>query len=154
LAAINKTDEINKDFITQKRELDSRIANIISQQQRLENYLINLEVANNSIEEKLQTEKDPTKIGKYYVILRKNLDLMLKIHESYKDYEAVKSQYYKLLTELTYRKHRFFEIELKKIDAQVVSAMGPMEFMSFINKQDSGIGTEVEEKLNSDQFKL
>lgn len=154
--------EINQEFDKHKKELDAKIAHIISQQQRLENYLATLEATNSRLEQNVQLEKDQDKRTKMYTIMRHNFETILKIHETYKDYEGVKATYYKLTTDLIYRKNHFIEIEMRKADAHMDS-IGATEIIAILNRftssmnSDSGklpISLDLDEKFSSDQFKL
>lgn len=102
-------------------KLKTQITNIEYKQQDLQKYIVTIDNSINQIEQFIHQEQNSpkpnfTKINGLRTAVSKNVELVVKIYDSYKEFENVKFRYYKEIDDNTYRTHKLIDLELKRIN--------------------------------------
>lgn len=119
---------ITTDFEAEVKKLEKEILNIEMRQTELQQYISDLEYANNGLKIIIKKETDSQRKSKYYEAIRRNIELLTKLYASYKDFELVKFNYRKEISTLTQNRNRMIHIDLPKASPGSIS--GPEELFS------------------------
>jgi len=112
---------VKDSFIKTEEQLEKQIIHIEYKQNELQNYITTIENSISHMEQMISKEKQNSKpnhdrIRGLRTSISKNVELIIKLYESYKEFESVKFRYHKELSDNNYRKQRLIELELKKMD--------------------------------------
>lgn len=142
---VKEYSNIKKEFNDQQNELKQQIDHISLRQLDIQNHIMTIEYANQNLMTMIQNEKDNSQKGKYYSGVKSNISLLTELHSVYKDYESVKCQYYKNITDLTYKKNHLVEVEIRRLDEKV-EKFGSNEMAAVFDKMGELFKSE---KMNS-----
>lgn len=84
------SSDIQTEIINRQERLEAQIDHLDKFITDLTAHKISLENANRQIEKLAQTETDANKRGKYYTVLRINIELLTKIFNSISELESIK----------------------------------------------------------------
>lgn len=119
--SLNEYDNVNDSFVKTEKQLEKQIVHIEHKQSELQNYMSTIENNISHMEQLISNEQQAMspnndKIRGMRVAITKNVELVTKLYDSYKEFEAVKFRYYKEMSDNNYRRHRLIELELKKMN--------------------------------------
>ena len=114
-------DHVKESFTKTEQQLEKQIVHIEHKQSELQNYITTIENSVNHMEQMIAHEQqtpnpNQDRIRGLRAAITKNVELIAKLYDSYKEFESVKFRYHKELSDNNYRKHRLIELELKKVD--------------------------------------
>lgn len=150
---------IIKDFNQQKKQLMDQISSIELRCQDLQNYINMIDNSNNTLQISIQKETDNNKKNKYYSIIRQNVELLVKLYSTFREFEDTKFKYYNTVSDLLHKQHRLIEVDIRKIDSNI-DDFDSGEFMSTLKKITSnlskGSSDEIGRKLDTSasEYKL
>jgi len=118
---LDEYDNVKDSFIKTEEQLEKQIVHIEYKQSELQNYITTIENSVSSMEQMITKEQQSSKpsydrIRGLRTSIAKNVELIVKIYDSYKEFESVKFRYHKELSDNNYRRQRLIELELKKMD--------------------------------------
>src|SRR6056297_2650846 len=118
---LDEYDNVKDSFIKTEEQLEKQIIHIEYKQSELQNYITTIENSISNMEQMISKEQQNSKpnhdrIRGLRTSISKNVELVTKLYDSYKEFESVKFRYHKELSDSNYRKHRLIELELKKVD--------------------------------------
>lgn len=113
IVIINSFENISTD-------LEKQISLITQRQQELQNYMVMIDNHINHFDQMIHKESQKTnpdykKIANYRSASFKNIELMTVLHNSYKEYEAVKFRYFKEISDNNYKKQKLINVDIKRI---------------------------------------
>ena len=114
-------DSIRESFVKTEQQLEKQITHIEYKQNELQNYITTIDNAISHIEQTIAKEQQTPKPNQDRIrglrsSVSKNVELVTKLYDSYKEFESVKFRYHKELSDNNYRSQRLIELELKKMD--------------------------------------
>lgn len=155
-----------KDFIY-KRNTDSiskiehQISNIELRQQELQGYITTIQTAVNAIEQQISVEERKSspnyqQIHSWRGAIFKNIELISKLYDTYKEFENVKIRCQKEINDSSYKTFHLVEVSIKQLDhkfdnlkdTNIITVL--MELQRLIKTDDNQVVENVEKELNSD----
>jgi len=114
-------DNVKDSFVKTEENLEKQITNIEYKQTELQNYMTTIENSISHMEQMVDKEQQTAnpsfdRIRGLRTAIVKNVELITKLYDTYKEFESVKFRYHKELSDNNYRKQRLIELELKKMD--------------------------------------
>jgi hypothetical protein len=153
-----KNEEIQSEFISRQKNLESQIDHLDRFVTDLISHKISLENANRQIEQMASSEKDGVKRGKLYHALRNNIELLTKIFNSISELESIKFKYHKEIDGVIEQKIRIIAIDIRRLEEKRDS--DDIDLVGFFEKLSNVISSPTKRKvitqeLNSDpEYKL
>lgn len=153
--------DIQNEIVSRQQSLEAQITHLDNFIIDLTSHKISLENANRQIEKLAKSETDVNKRGKYYTVLRINIELLTKIFNSISELESIKHKYHKEIDDVIISKIKLVAIDIRKIEEGLKHGEGDLsEFfeklgnaMSNVNK--SGATDTIKTNLDNDpEYKL
>jgi len=149
-------DNVRKSFVKTEEQLGKQVTSIENKQIELQNYMTTIDNAISHMEQMVAKEQQTAnpnhdRIRGLRASITKNVELITKLYDSYKEFESVKFRYHKELSDNNYRKQRLIELELKKMDDRS-NSLGQefyniMRNLTGLQKSD-GLDSELLEQAN------
>ncbi len=152
--------DIQSELIKRQNALDAQIDHLDKFITDLISHKISLENANRQIEQIATAETDPAKKGRYYNMLRMNIELLTKIFNSISELESIKHRYHKEIDDVLGNKFKLIAVEIRKIEDRLKD--GDTQLVDFFEKLGNAMsnlgkpgGTQIKTNLDSDpNYKL
>lgn len=113
---VNDKTEISKDFSKQSTILEQQIDVLNQKILQLQGHILTIETANSTMEQMARIEKDATKKSKIFAAMRYNLELLVKMYSTIKEYEDVKFRYHKEIDDMLHNKYKLIAIDIRRIE--------------------------------------
>ncbi len=157
------TEHIVDDFNFQKDVLEKQITILELRQQEIQSHIASIENANHHLDILIQQEKDSKKKGFLFKAKTSNIEILVKLYDTYNRFEETKFKYYNNIGDLTFKQHRMIEVDIKKISEKVDKLTGNDMVDMFKNLSDLFSNTssmelspEIKNQINveDDDYKL
>jgi hypothetical protein len=118
-------DYIGDDFSKQKSELEKQIIVMTTRQSEIQNHILAIEQNIsflNSYIAKNKEDQEKQRVGRGAI--SKNIELLAKLYQVYREFEDTKVRYYKNISDDTYRFHHLISVDIRRIDEKFSAVEG------------------------------
>lgn len=127
-------NHIGSDFSKQKSELEKQIIVMSTRQSEIQNHILAIEQNIsflNSYIAKNKEDQEKQRVGRGAI--SKNIELLAKLYQVYREFEDTKVRYYKNISDDTYRFHHLISVDIRRIDEKF-SAVESGDFFGVIKE--------------------
>lgn len=150
-----QNDEVKEEISKRSAILETQIIHINNLTNDLMKHKINIENANQVIEQLIKNEKDNDKKYKLYGTLKTNVELITKIFSSISELENIRYRYHKEIDDIMLNKFRILKDKLDNSATSLGSFMQKLNDVMTNNTSPTNIITQEQTALQSDiNYKL